>query len=278
MLEETLRNFADNTPKGYLYPPPAVVAQHPTFLKLLRDTPITTPVDLGDIIPLLPLVQDMTEKWSSEVLMVLCKLIPGSAEAIAVNPNGSPPPELRERLELATTWFYCQHCMSPEPISYPRILFHKCLRSRILNFYPPDLPSSDDDEDEDESQTSSGSDLSFATPSELGQYFLSPSPNQIREEPEPVIEQIWDGLEDTKRGLGWNTVHHDISWYSQRAHERAIVLLQACGLDPDTTTQQQLQEADPRLYCAICAFEKGTPVWVNWTTAVRLHLFTLANS
>ena len=267
ILEETLRNFADNIPKGYLYPPPAVVAQHPSFLKLLRDTPVTDDIDSGDIIPLLPVVEDMTEKWSSEVLVTLCRVMPGGAEAIAANPNGSPPVELRQRLELATTWFSCHHCKVSEPISYPRILFHRCLRSRPL--VRLDLSPSDDEE----IASPTSSDLSFAALSDSEQ--SARLSNRVCEGTEPTVEELWDGLEDTKKGLGWNTVIQDISWYNQRAYDRATALLQASGLDPETTTQQQLQQADPRLYCGHCAFAKGTPVWVNWTTAVSSLLACL---
>ena len=255
MLENVLRDLSDNTPGGYLYAPPAVVAQHPSFLHLLRDTPASNDIDPEQIKALLPAVGGVTEKWFSGVLTTLCKIIPYCATDAEA--KVSPPLEIRQKLELATTWFFCSYCQVRQPISYPRILFHHCLRSRICAAENK-LPGL------------------YARPSvHTTPHSRSPATNARREFPDkdPTIEElVWSRTEETKKGLGsWNTVSQDISWY-ERAYERAIDLLHASGLDPETTTHQQLQQADPRLHCVDCAVRKGATIWMNWTTAVSFPI------
>ena len=250
MLAVALRNFSDNTPGGYLYALPAVVAQHPSFLRLLRDTPASIDIDPEQIKALLPTVEGITKEWLADILTTLFELVPDfPADAFTQLPL---PSEIQRKLELATTWFWCQHCK--EPISYPRIFFHRCLRSRTCA-------------DQDELSGSHANSFEHNTQSTNALV----DPSQSADEGPTNEDILWGRTEETKKGLGpWNLTN-DVQYISRcdQLHERAISLLRASCLDPETTTHQVLQLADPRLDCADCTARKGTTVWMNWTTAVR---------
>lgn len=203
------------------------------------------------------IILQMTEAWRREadisLLGLLSKPLPSSTDE-AVD---------RTPLELATTFFRCNWCT--EPISYPRILMHRCLRNRRCT----DTDEDDNDQEDDEGEVDPGSDDEVEA-IEAEDDDEHQTPNTTRDE--VTVDSIWNKM-SSWFGSGWNEGNDQI-FVDEEATNFAKTIVKTCGEDPETTTFTRMEELDARLECVRCTAKSKTKtrarVVMNWTTAVSL--------
>lgn len=203
-------------------------------------------------------ILQITEAWRREadisLLGLLSKPLPASADE-AID---------RTSLELATTFFKCNWCT--EPINYPRILMHRCLRDRRCK--DPD----EDDQEDDKGKVDSGSDDEVEA-IEADDDNKPQTHNTMRNE--VTVDSVWTKM-SSWFGSGWNEGNDQI-FVDEEATNFAKTIVEACGEDPNTTTFIRMEELDARLECVRCTAKSKAKtrnrLVMNWTTAVSLLLF-----
>ena len=207
------------------------------------------------------MIIQITETWRREadtfLLGLLSKLpsSPSTDEAID-----------RAPLELATTFFKCNWCT--EPINYPRILMHGCLRNRRCN----DPDEEEDDQEADEGKIDSGAHDDVEA-MEAEDNNAHQTRNARRNE--ITVDSVWNKM-SSWFGPGWNEGNDQI-FVDEEATNFAKTIVEVCGEDPNTTTFARMEELDARLECVRCTAKSKTKtrnrLVMNWTTAVSLLSF-----
>jgi hypothetical protein len=86
------------------------------------------PIFITDESELLDALNKFFDRWNDSRNQFLASLILNAVRRPSQSPKGKGKAESNlDALNLATTFFQCPDCV--EPISYPRILAHECLRS-----------------------------------------------------------------------------------------------------------------------------------------------------
>jgi len=205
------------------------------------------------------IILQMTEVWRREadisLLGLLSKPLPLSTdEAIDRTP-----------LELATTFFRCNWCT--EPINYPRILMHRCLRNRRCKDTDEDTDEDEGDQEDDEGEVDPGSDdevEAIEVEGDNEHQTLNTTRNEV------TVDSVWNKM-SSWFGSGWNEGNDQI-FVDEEAMNSAKTIVEACGEDPETTTFARMEELGARLECVRCTAKSKTKtrtrVVMNWTTAV----------
>jgi hypothetical protein len=90
--------------------------------------------------------------------------------------------------------------------------------------------------------------------------------------PDDPTSKLWQNLDDEPWNSGGDRV---IIHKKGRPAARCVVM--SCGLDPDTTTAQEMDNLDGRLSCLKC-YKETLERWVmTWRTAVRRYVSYLAS-
>jgi hypothetical protein len=213
------------------------------------------------------IILQMTEAWRREadisLLGLLSKPLPTSTDEVID----------RTPLELATTFFRCNWCI--EPINYPRILMHRCLRNRRCKDTDEEDDEEEDDEEEDDSQEDNEGEVDPGSDDEVEAIEAEDdneyqTPNTTRNE--VTLDSVWSKM-SSWFGSGWNEGNDQI-FVDEEATNFAKTIVEACGEDPETTTFTRMEELDARLECVRCTAKSKTKtrarVVMNWTTAVSL--------
>ncbi|KZT28747.1 hypothetical protein NEOLEDRAFT_1057588 [Neolentinus lepideus HHB14362 ss-1] len=180
--------------------------------------PADQPVKKKDFNPAIATLPQFVEEWRAKAKLELCKVLPALPEDHPNRDNAWKDPQ---RLDLATTIFGCG-CFNT--VSYPRVLFHRCLTS----FGMSDCKVTDD---------------------------LTARFERLNCVP-------W-GYRDKQR-------------CAVPASRFTRTLVQACGLDPETTTKIDMDELDPKFMCLECAPTAGgwrrVMAWNNVVCRCLFHL------
>ncbi|PPQ71816.1 hypothetical protein CVT24_006206 [Panaeolus cyanescens] len=161
-----------------------------------------------------------------------------------------------DKLCLATTFFKCHWCT--EPISYPRVLMHSCLRDRRI-----DIKQETDDEDEsqhgdDEDESEDNDDLETeGNASKKPRVFIDSSP-----------ETMWNIMSEWFGGQ-WNEGGEQVT-FDEEASRVAHNILLACGRSTESTTMSMMDEANLRVECMRCASTSIRPqrLIMTWKMAI----------
>ena len=233
------------------------------FKTLLKTLPLEERVTEEELSALATpdILLQMTEAWRREadtsLLGLLSKPLPSNTDE-AIN---------RTPLELATTFFKCNWCT--EPINYPRILMHRCLRNRCCK----DTDDDDDDEEGDEGKVDPGSDDEVETieAEDDTEHQTHNTHSEV------TVDSVWNKI-SSWFGSSWNEGNDQI-FVDEEATNFAETIVGACGEDPNTTTFARMEELDARLECVRCTAKSKAKtrnrLVMNWTTAVSLRLFFL---
>jgi hypothetical protein len=219
-LSDSMKNFFESRPKPWIHAPLPSIAKSEPFASIVRDTSTNEDrelvkqrlSELADHIPAL------LTTCRAEIDIFLLGLLLGDEERIT-HVDGKDFD--RMPLELATTFFKCHRCIEIDPISYPRILMHECLRKRTKL----DAPS-----DEEPLVESYGI-------------------------PIVTAQHVWNRM-SSWYGPTWNEMHQFIS-IDDVATRSATAIVLACGEDPKAFTAAALKECNVRLECMRCVPSAG---------------------
>ncbi|KIM48752.1 hypothetical protein M413DRAFT_437932 [Hebeloma cylindrosporum] len=243
----------------FILPHTSYIATREPFQALFKALPLEERVTEEQMRALATpeMILQMTETWRREADILLLGLL----SKLPVLPNAEEAID-RTPLELATTFFKCNWCT--EPISYPRILMHRCLRHRRSK--EPD----EEEDDDDRGSLDSGADGEEVEAMEAENDNEQPTRNTVRTE--VTMDSVWNNMSSWFRS-GWNEGNDQI-FVDEEATNFAKKIVEACGEDPNTTTFTRMEELNPRLECVRCSAKSKTktrnrPV-MNWTTAL-LH-------
>ena len=177
---------------------------------------------------------DITASWRESADEHLLDLLPQKATSSTTKKGKAKSKSMSNCLELATTFFNCQWCR--EPISYPRILMHYCIRLRRR------IGPEGDDGEEDLDEEVEFEDRKLAVWNKMSFWY----------------------------GTDWNESKDQVT-FDDEASGFARVIVKACGEDPDTVTSDRMKEIDARVECLRCAKEGryASRLVMNWTTAVK---------
>lgn len=184
----------------------------------------------------------------------------------------------RRPLELATTFFKCD-CACAEPISYPRILMHSCIRYHKIpdkdkddeDEASQDNKVADDDEDSDENEAEELGNQDGSTSGETHN-----NSNEVYGIPTITADGVWNKM-SSWGGASWNEA--DMIEIDDEAIGSARAIVQACGEDPDTVTSTTMNERDVRVECTRCVPPPGrkstgrTRHIMTWKAAVCTSFF-----
>jgi hypothetical protein len=210
----------EKQPKPWIYPPLSSIAKSEPFSNIMRnlvqdddETLIATKLsNLADHIP------EISKTWRIEADEYLLGLLSG-AEKSTTRAEGEEID--RTPLELATTFFKCHWCT--DPISYPRILMHECLRTKRR------LPDADADEDSDD----------------------KPEPlKEVYGVPTVTAAHVWNNMSSWYYPT-WNEAREFIT-VDEESTKSAKAIIQICGEDPETFTATAMKDLNPRFECLLC--------------------------
>ena len=220
--------------KSCVFPPIVHLARKPPFADLIMDR--YTSAYISKLQNLTSYIPDITASWRESADEHLLDLLPQNSTSSSTRKGKGKSKSISGCLELATSFFNCHWCR--EPISYPRILMHHCLRLRRLVD-----PEEDDNSEEDLDQEVKIKDRKLAVWNKLSFWY----------------------------GADWNeSIVNDQVTFDDEASGFARVFVKACGEDPDTVTSDRMKEIDARVECLRCAKEgrHASRLVMNWTTAV----------
>jgi len=170
-------------------------------------------------------------EWRKETDAYLAGLIPKYRQ------RDSPCPFL----ELAATFFRCFRCT--EPISYPRILVHSCFL----------LPS--------------GAKGVAGTKTQKKGRKPKDGLRQPRSLKVINADVVFPSLANAF-GEGMHPKRSGVSYY-QEASKSARQIILACGENPVTITNTEMDQKDFRVECMLCSSTRRGRLVMRWTTAVR---------
>jgi hypothetical protein len=247
--------------KPSILPPTSYIANLEPFRTLLKTLPLEDNVSNQYLSGMQSTLSKLTEAWRREADLYLLGLLSNAP------PSTSTDEEIdRAPLELATTFFKCNWCT--EPITYPRILMHGCLRNRRCK---------DADEEENEEGDEGGEEADSGPDDENEAVGATDendhqTPNITRNE--ITVDTVWNKM-SSWFGSGWNEGSDQI-FVDEEATNFAKRIVQVCGQDPNTATFSRMEELDARLECVRCTakskLKTRNRLVMNWTTAVSHHL------
>ena len=223
-LSELITEFYSRMPEPAIIPPILHFARTSPFVDFIKNT---VKMDDSEFQGLTSCIPSIIASWRASADECLLNLLPQKSR----NRKGKET-SIANRLDLAITFFKCEWCH--EPISYPRVLMHECLRQRH-----DEGDRSRDEEDKD------------------GQKAV-----------EPQVVSVWNKIQD---GADWNEGKNQVT-FDHDALRFARVIVKACGEDPDKVTFDQMNKIDARFECLRCSRKgrnRGRLV-MNWTTAVKI--------
>ncbi|KAF8163575.1 hypothetical protein B0H34DRAFT_695953 [Crassisporium funariophilum] len=253
-LNTSILQFTSDMPQPRILPTVLDFARSAPFCELLKNTAIEEELDAKILENLIPNAVELIVSWRESADELLLGLLP--------KPTGRSRKARRDtsQLGLATTFFKCHWCT--EPISYPRILMHNCLRGRRSD---PSIEVGEDDSEEQDG--SEGEDEGDADPENEDEG----SSSKEQEAPSYKVntESVWNKVSSWYGGA-WNEGNDQVT-HDQEASSCAKVIIKVCGEDPETTTYARMDEIDARLECVRCGLKsKASRLVMNWTTAI-LH-------
>ena len=156
-------------------------------------------------------------------------------------------------LELATTFFRCYRCK--EPISYPRVLMHKCLMRA-------------DESDVEEQSVEDNTNEEVEQVSMVGQ--KNAHCRAPREPRDITADTVWPLL-STQLQVGMHAGKRGVA-FDEEAHTVARTIVETCGEDPDGISYIKMQEKNARLECLRCSRARQgksrSRLVMSWTIAV----------
>ncbi|KAF9484124.1 hypothetical protein BDN70DRAFT_873013 [Pholiota conissans] len=172
-----------------------------------------------------PHIPDLLAAWRTEADDYLARILAGETTSAATAGEDAS----RNSLELATTFFECEFCT--DPISYPRILVHQCLRNQRK------IPSPDGEDAEDDNET-------LVDVSDL-------EPHKVHGVATVTEAGVWHRMSRWSSPT-WNEARQFIS-VDEMAVESAKALIRTCGEDPDTVTAQAMGDRKAWFECKRCS-------------------------
>lgn len=153
-------------------------------------------------------------------------------------------------LHLATTFFDCHWCH--ELLTFPRVLAHKCLRTRYIAV-----------EDEEYHAVSIKPDDEEAT-------IRTISDRQM------LLDFLWRNLTEWYSGTRcWNTYGNQVTFHNE-ASRCAKQVIEAMGYDPKTVAAEFMDSRDERVECLTCTKASKVKLrkrlFMTWRAAVRNRL------
>lgn len=238
-----------SVPQPRVNPPNGYFIRSQRFSALIRDDTVDTVAFDTQLQSLMPLVPDMIASWVAACNGKLLDLLGSDRE-------GDP------HLELSTTFFKCGRCN--DPISYPRILMHSCLRDTPRGTIVENLNGAGTTQDEDEEEEDN--EESDELDNEAEELHVQP----IREQITP--ERVWNQILSWYNAADWNEGGDQV-FVDDEATGVANIIVKVCGEDPATATVSRMDSNDSRLECLRCCRSyKSKPskrLIMNWKTAVR---------
>ena len=268
-LHSMLLKSGQGRPKPWVHAPAPYVAQLEPFCTIMKDS---EDVDISLIRERLKaqahLLPDISLAWKAEADRSLLRLLLPEDDAGKMPGEGDVD---RTPLDLASTFFACD-CKCTDPMTYPRILMHDCLRTKKMpDEDDDDAPTGDEDkansaEDEDDEDEETEEEDEDADNE-------NDAPNLVYGIPTVTPDSVWDNM-SCWASKPWNDGGHDV-WIDEEATGCANAIRRACGEDPETVTSSTMNmRHDIRVECMRCvpanaAKSKGrTRRVMTWKTAV----------
>ncbi|KDR73627.1 hypothetical protein GALMADRAFT_228070 [Galerina marginata CBS 339.88] len=253
-IVDVVMSWADKQPQPSIIPPYVHFAKSETFCDVLRDLSLTETQLQERVDELASQIPAISAAWKSEADEILRDLLRGKGDPKSSSTSVDP-------LGLAVTFFKCRWCN--DPINYPRILMHSCLRHRLLK---PAEKEDDEDKVDEEEEGAEGVD----DDDDDGDDDSTPEPANIVVPATP--EGVWDELSFWYSST-WNEGNNDV-FVDEEASGFAAAIVKACGEDPQTTTFSRMEEIDARLECVRCSDSLTSKakkrLVMNWKMAI-LH-------
>jgi hypothetical protein len=269
-LDSVVKILQQESPKPWIYAPTSHIARSEPFPSIMKQSAEDCSDEnkasmIEELHKSEQRIQEISKAWRDDADKFLLGLLRGTKDSAMPVDDGEL---VRRPLELATTFFKCD-CACAEPISYPRILMHPCIRShRIPDKDEDEAPQenrvTDDDEDGDGDQDGS-------TNGETRN-----NPNEVYGIPTTTVDGVWNKM-SSWGGASWNEA--DMIEIDDEAVGSARAIVQACGEDPDTVTSATMNERDVRVECTRCVPPPGrkstgrTRHVMTWKAAVCTSLF-----
>jgi hypothetical protein len=221
------------------------IASLDPFLTLIKAN-LSQTLLLEKLEPLKPQLLAMVASWREETDQYLVGLFP---------PSSSKGKEKSSThvLELATTFFRCYKCK--EPISYPRVLMHKCLMHA-------------DESDVEEQSVEDNTNEEVEQGSKVVQKKVDR--RAPREPREITVDKVWPLL-STQLPVGMHAGKRGVA-FDEEAHTVARTIVETCGEDADGISYNKMQEKNARLECLRCSGvhqgKSRSRLVMSWTIAV----------
>ena len=246
-----------NSPNPLIVPAAYYVASCETILSFFQSN-LPRSVPVADFEQFRPLLLEIVDTWRKEADEYLVNLIlQSSSKKRKGRPNKGKETAVANPLELAATLFKCHWCT--EPITYPRILAHRCL-----------LRSTKDDEAQENKGMNDQEDEACATDDEDSEDTKPGAPREPRAPQEITVNAAWASLLETQ-STGMKAGNTYVT-FDEEAHSVACNIIQICGENPGTVTQSKMHEKNARLECLRCSrASQGrarSRLVMNWTMAV----------
>lgn len=269
-LHTMLQKSGEGTPKPWIIAPAPYVAQLEPFSTIMKDMSVEGREDLvkEKLNALANLLPGISLAWKAEADRSLLRLLPPKDDSATSSKEQDFD---RRPLDLASTFFACD-CKCTDPMTYPRILMHNCLRTKKMPDNDDDeapaedsgeVKSANDDDDDEENEEQEDEDAASE----------NDAPNLIYGIPTATPETVWDNM-SCWASKPWNDGGLDI-WIDEEATGYAKAIIRACGEDPETVTSTAMNmRQDIRVECMRClpvngAKSKGrTRRVMTWKTAV----------
>ncbi|KAF8912071.1 hypothetical protein CPB84DRAFT_1841774 [Gymnopilus junonius] len=239
--------------KPPVFPPISQYARTEPFRSLIKDDTISNSDLLRRLVEHESQIATIATSWKDNTDRFLRKLLQESSNIVGSDVDP---------LHLAVTFFKCGFC--DDPITYPRILMHRCLRDRP--YENEENENKEDTKEDSRSQEGDDEDEVDEEDNEL-------SANDDMEEVAPVTpESVWADI-SSWYGSTWDEVNDQI-FVDDEATGFAKAVVKVCGEDPDTLTFSAMEEKDTRLECVRCTAKAKQKtrnrLVMNWKMAI-LH-------
>ncbi|KAF9053059.1 hypothetical protein BJ165DRAFT_1445191 [Panaeolus papilionaceus] len=243
-----LKIYAQSASRPLLFPTSADVAKSEPFRTLIQDAADTTfPLVEEQLQTLQDNVTDIITTWNNSAMQLLVDLLPAPPKRSKLTGE--------ERLSLATTFFKCHWCT--EPISYPRILMHSCVRNRRIQVNGTEGESTEVDSEKEGDEENKCEADDQQTP----RVFIDSSP-----------EAMWKSMSEWY-GSQWNEGGEQIT-FDDEASQVARNILLACNYPPETTPTTTVDNDVIRMECTRCykTSKKPQRLIMNWKQAISHDL------
>ncbi|KAF9484129.1 hypothetical protein BDN70DRAFT_989905 [Pholiota conissans] len=231
-VDDQVKQALKTSPKPWIYPTSSTLAKSGRISCVIksiegnnddREIKAKLSTDAGLNIP------NLLNIWRIEADKFLARLLTGKT-TVATNADEDVD---CTPLMLATAFFKCRFCT--DPISYPRILMHKCLRTRRK------IISSGKADAKDEAPAAFDS----------NEY----EPHKVHGVRTITEEGVWHRM-PMWSGPTWDEARQFIS-VDETAVKSAKVITRACGEDPGSVTAQAMKDRKVWLECRRCGLHKS---------------------